>query len=133
VNFSNKSYTPKDEHMTAYLEEHRKMEMRFQGLELRHIPRGENAEAYEIVKRASHRLVQPAGIFKKCLFKPTASPPSSGPELPPAFPPPPEQEASDCKPPSSDRLLLVLARQEGVDWILELKAFLINSKLPEEE
>jgi ribonuclease HI len=31
VNFSNKSYTPKDEHMAAYLEEHRKMEKRFQG------------------------------------------------------------------------------------------------------
>jgi hypothetical protein len=26
-----------------------------------------------------------------------------------------------------------LARQEGVDWILELKAFLISSKLPEDE
>jgi ribonuclease HI len=40
VNFSNKSYTPKDEHMAAYLEEHRKMEKRFQGLELKHIPIG---------------------------------------------------------------------------------------------
>jgi ribonuclease HI len=29
VHFSNKSYTPKDEHMAAYLEEHRKMEKRF--------------------------------------------------------------------------------------------------------
>jgi ribonuclease HI len=29
VNFSNKSYTPKDEHMAAYLEEHQKMEKRF--------------------------------------------------------------------------------------------------------
>jgi ribonuclease HI len=56
VNFSNKSYTPKDEHMAAYLEEHRKMEKRFQGLELKHIPRGENMEADEIAKRASHRL-----------------------------------------------------------------------------
>jgi hypothetical protein len=28
---------------------------------------------------------------------------------------------------------LALARQEGVDWILELKAFLISRKLPEEE
>jgi ribonuclease HI len=26
VNFSNKSYTPKDEHMAVYLEEHRKIE-----------------------------------------------------------------------------------------------------------
>jgi hypothetical protein len=32
VNFSNKSYTPKDEHMATYLKEHRKMEKRFQGL-----------------------------------------------------------------------------------------------------
>jgi ribonuclease HI len=41
LNFSNKSYMPKDEHMAAYLEEHWKMEKRFQGLELKHIPRGE--------------------------------------------------------------------------------------------
>jgi hypothetical protein len=40
VNFSNKSYTPKDEHMVAYLLEHRKMEKRFQGLELKHILEG---------------------------------------------------------------------------------------------
>jgi transposase InsO family protein len=32
-----------------------------------------------------------------------------------------------------DRVLLALARQEGVDSILELKAFLISSKLPEDE
>jgi ribonuclease HI len=57
VNFSNKSYTPKDEHMAAYLEEHRKIKKCFQGLELKHIPRGENVEADEIAKRASHRLV----------------------------------------------------------------------------
>jgi ribonuclease HI len=31
VNFSNKSYTPKDENMAAYHEEHRKMEKHFQG------------------------------------------------------------------------------------------------------
>jgi ribonuclease HI len=65
VNFSNKSYTPKDEHMAAYLEEHRKMEKCFQGLELKHIPRGENVEADEIAKRASHRLAQPAGVFEE--------------------------------------------------------------------
>jgi ribonuclease HI len=64
VNFSNKSYTPKDEHMAAYLEEHQKMEKRFQGLELKHIPRGENVEVDEIAKRASHRLAQPAGVFE---------------------------------------------------------------------
>jgi ribonuclease HI len=90
VNLSNKSYTPKDEHMAAYLEEHRKMEKRFQGLELKNIPR-ENVEADEIAKRASHRLAQPAGIFEERLFNPSASPCSTGSDLPLALPPPPEQ------------------------------------------
>jgi O6-methylguanine-DNA--protein-cysteine methyltransferase len=133
VNFSNKSYTPKDEHMVAYLEEHRKMEKRFQGLELKHIPRGENVEVDKIAKRASHRLAQPAGVFEERLFKPSASPSSSRSDPPPALPPPPEQGAPDCGPPSGDRVLLALARQDGVDWILELKAFLTSSRLPEDE
>jgi hypothetical protein len=110
VNFSNKSYTLKDEHMAGYLEEHRKMEKRFQGLELKHIPRGENVEADEIAKRASHHLAQPAGVFKERVFKPSASPLTIGSKLPPALPPPPEQGAPDCGPPSGDRVLLALAR-----------------------
>jgi hypothetical protein len=85
-------------------------EKRFQGLELKHIPRGENVEADEIAKRASHRLAQPAGFFEEHLFKPSASP-----ELPPALPPPSEQGAPNCGPSSGDRVLLALARQEGVD------------------
>jgi hypothetical protein len=133
VNFSNKSYTPKDEHMAAYLEELWKMEKRFQGLVLKHIPRGENVQADEIAKCASHHLAQPAGVFEECLFKPSTSPTSAKPDPPPALPPPPEQGAPDCGPPSGDRFLLALARQEGVDWILEPKAFLISSRLPEDE
>jgi ribonuclease HI len=133
VNFSNKSYTPKDEHMAAYLEELRKMEKRFQGLELKHIPRGENVEADEIAKCASHRLAQPTGVFEERLFKPSSSPTSVRSDPPPALPPPPEQGAPDCGPPSGDRALLALARQEGVDWILELKAFLVSSRLPKDE
>jgi hypothetical protein len=99
VNFSSKSYTPKDEHMATYLEEHRKMEKHFKCLELKHIPRGENVEVDKIAKRASHRLAQPAGVFEERLFKPSASPPSTGSELPPALPPPPEQGAPDRGPP----------------------------------
>jgi ribonuclease HI len=91
VNFSNKSYTPKDEHMAAYLEEHRKMEKCFQGLELKHIPQGENVEADEIAKRTSHCMSHLAGDLEERLFKPLASPPSVGPQLPPVLPPPPEQ------------------------------------------
>jgi ribonuclease HI len=88
VNFLNKSYTPKDEHMVDYLKEHQKMEKRFQGLELKHIPRGENVEADEIAKCAFYCLAQPVGVFEERIFKPFASPLASGPDLPPALPPP---------------------------------------------
>jgi hypothetical protein len=96
--------------MVAYLEEHRKVEKCFQGLELKHIPQGENVEADEIAKRASHRLAQPAGVFEERLFKPSASPSTIGSDLPPALPSPPEQGTLDCRPPSGDRVLLALAR-----------------------
>jgi hypothetical protein len=64
------------------------MEKRFQGLELKHIPRGENVEADKIAKRTSHRLAQPAGVFEERLFKPSASPSTIGSDLPPALLPP---------------------------------------------
>jgi hypothetical protein len=95
--------------MAAYLEEHHKMEKCFQGLELKHIPRGENVEANEIAKRASHRLAQPIGIFEERLFKPSASPPSSRSDPQTALPPPLKQGAPDCGPPSGDRIFLALA------------------------
>ena len=56
VNFSNKVYEPKDEHMEAYLAEVRKMEKQFWGPELQHVPLGTNKEADDIARRASKRL-----------------------------------------------------------------------------
>ena len=48
VNFSNKVYEQRDEHMEAYLAEVRRMEKQFWGLELQHVPRGTNQEADDI-------------------------------------------------------------------------------------
>ena len=56
VNFSNKVYEPKDEHMEAYLAEEHKMEKQFWGLELQHVPHDANQEADDIARRASKRL-----------------------------------------------------------------------------
>ena len=78
VNFSNKVYEPKDEHMEAYLTEVRKMEKQFSGLELQHVPRGTNKEADDIARRASKRLPQELGDFEERLFKPSVAPPSGG-------------------------------------------------------
>ena len=74
VNFSNKVYEPKDEHMEAYLAEVRKMEKQFLGLELLHVHRGTNQEARDIAKKASSRLPQEPGAFEERLFKPSLVP-----------------------------------------------------------
>ena len=65
VNFSNKVYEPRDEHMEAYLAEVRRMEKQFWGLELQHVPCGTNQEADDIVRRASKWLPQDPGIFEE--------------------------------------------------------------------
>ena len=83
VNFSNKEYTPKDEHMEAYLEEVHKMVKRFMGVELQHVPHGTNKEADDIAKRASRRLPQEPGVFEERLFKPSATPHVTTPAPPP--------------------------------------------------
>ena len=41
--------------MAAYLEEARKLENHFKGMELRHIPRKKNQEADDIARRVSRR------------------------------------------------------------------------------
>ena len=56
VNFSNKVYKPKYDHMEAYPEEVHRIEKQFLGLELQHMPRDTNKEADDITKRASRRL-----------------------------------------------------------------------------
>jgi ribonuclease HI len=93
VNFSSKSYTPKDEQPRRAPEDGEALTR--PGTKA-HPSRG-NVEADEIAKRASHHLAQPARVFEERLFKPSASPPSTGTEPPPALPPPPEQGGSGLR------------------------------------
>lgn len=132
VNFSNKKYKPKGEHMAAYLEEVRKLEKRFLGLELQHIPRGVNSQADNIAKRASRREPQSPGVFEERLFRPSAVPLAAGAallveELPPA----PSAGAPDCGLTSGTRLMLALEPRED-SWVSEFKAYLLHGTLPEE-
>ena len=114
VNFSNKVYEPKDEHMEAYLTEVRKMEKQFLGLELQHVPRGTNKETDDIARRASKRQPQEPGVFEERLIKPSATPPLSRTALPrEELPQPPATGAPACGPTSGTRLLLALEPQEG--------------------
>ena len=85
--------------MAAYLEEVRKLEKRFLGMELAHIPRSKNQEADDIAKWATRREPQQLGVFEERLMKPSDSPsPEEGApqeeELPP--PPPKEHQTQAC-------------------------------------
>ncbi|XP_073357993.1 uncharacterized protein [Aegilops tauschii subsp. strangulata] len=68
VNFSNKEYKPKDEHMEGYLEEVHKIKKRFLGLELQHVLRDTNKEVDDIAKRVSRHEPQEPGVFEERLF-----------------------------------------------------------------
>jgi hypothetical protein len=95
--------------MISYLEEVHKLEKRFLGMGLEHIPHNENQEADDITKRASRREPQLLGMFEERLFQPSVTPQAYddaalGEQLPPA----PNTGAPDCSLPSRDRLLLTL-------------------------
>ena len=79
VNFSNKIYTLKDDHMASYLEEVCKLEKHFKDMELMHIPRNENNEADDIAKRASRRQPQEACVFEERLSKASIRQPQEAP------------------------------------------------------
>ena len=131
VNFSNKVYEPKDEHMEAYHAEVRRMEKQFWGLELQRVPRGTNQEADDIDRRASGRLPQEPGIFEERLFKPSALPSLSNTAQPrEELPQPPASGAPACGPASGARLLLTMEPQEGC-WTKEFKGHLTQGTLSE--
>ena len=133
INFPNKVYEPKDEHMEAYLVEVHRMEKQFWGLELQHVPRGANQETDDIAKRASRRLPQEPSVFEERLFKPSATPPLSSASRPrEELPQPPSTRAPACGPTSGARLLLALEPQEGC-WTKEFKEYLMQGALPEKE
>ena len=119
--------------MEAYLTEVHKMEMHFLGLELQHVPCGTNKEADDIAERVSKRQPQEPGVFEERLFKPSTTPPLSGPAPPrEELPQPPISGAPAYGPTSGARLLLALEPQEGC-WTKEFKEYLTQGTLPEKE
>jgi ribonuclease HI len=72
VNQVNKAYDCPQ--MWAYVDEEQKLERRFDGLKLEHIPRRKNIIADELSQIAAKRLPVSAGIFVKQLTKPSATP-----------------------------------------------------------
>ena len=116
--------------MAAYLEEVRRLEKNFRGMELMHIPRKENQEADDIAKRASKPpSVCEERLVKASIKQPLEALPASTDE---ALPPPPASGARACGPPTGERLLLTAVHQE-TGWIDEIKDYLCKRILPEED
>nr|XP_020180295.1 uncharacterized protein LOC109765937 [Aegilops tauschii subsp. strangulata] len=119
--------------MEAYLEEVRKIEKQFLGLELQHVPPDTNKEADDIAKRASRREPHKPGVFEEQLFKPSVAPPAAGQTLLREEPPmAPTSGTPVCGPTFGARLLLALEHQEGC-WIEEFKAYQLLGTLSEKE
>ena len=58
--------------MAAYCQEVRKLEDKFQGIELHHIPRKDNAAADFLTKLAARRVPSPDRAFINDLHEPSA-------------------------------------------------------------
>ena len=58
--------------MTAYYQEVRKLEDKFQGIELHHVPRRDNDAADFLAKLAARRDPSPSGVFINDVHEPSA-------------------------------------------------------------
>nr|CAE05102.2 OSJNBa0009K15.22 [Oryza sativa Japonica Group] len=126
VNQVSKEYQCSDPQMDAYVRQVRRMERHFDGIELRHVPRRDNAVADELSRLASSRAQTPPGAFEERLAQPSARPDPLGETDAPERPPRPvEVQASgpEGSAPSSLRLIA---------WIAEIQAYLVDKTLPED-
>nr|CAH67964.1 OSIGBa0142I02-OSIGBa0101B20.7 [Oryza sativa] len=126
VNQVSKEYQCSDPQMDAYVRQVRRMERHFDGIELRHVPRRDNAVADELSRLASSRAQTPPGAFEERLAQPSARPDPLGETDAPERPPRPvgvQASGPEGSAPSSLRLIA---------WIAEIQAYLANKTLPED-
>nr|AAU10764.1 putative polyprotein [Oryza sativa Japonica Group] len=126
VNQVCKEYQCSDQQMDAYVRQVRRMERHFDGIELRHVPKRDNAVADELSRLASSRAQTPPGAFEERLAQPSARPDPLGETDAPERPPRPvgvQASGPEGSAPSSARLIA---------WITEIQAYLVDKTLPED-
>ena len=110
VNQVQKEYSCNSDKMSAYRQEVRKLEDKFDGLELTHELRNDNTEADELAKMGSRRTPVPPGVFVQLLHQPTIR----------------EQDDSAAQQPESDVLAI------SPEWSAPYLNYLLNDELPED-
>nr|ABA99771.1 retrotransposon protein, putative, unclassified [Oryza sativa Japonica Group] len=126
VNQVCKEYRCSDPQMDAYVRQVRRMERHFDGIELRHVPRRDNAVADELSRLASSRAQTPPGAFEERLAQPSVRPDPLGETDAPERPPRPvgvQASGPEGSAPSSPRLIA---------WTTEIQAYLADKTLPED-
>nr|AAR06355.1 putative polyprotein [Oryza sativa Japonica Group] len=102
------------------------MERHFDGIELRHVPRRDNAVSDELSRLASSRAQTPPGAFEERLAQLSARPDPLGETDAPERPPRPvgvQASGPEGSVPGSPRLIA---------WITEIQAYLADKILPED-
>ena len=115
--------------MTGYCNAVRKLERKFEGLELHHIPRLKNQAADELAKIGSKREAIPSNVFLEHIHTPTVQedPFTKEPPQPKSATDPTEVEV----PAMVDLIMEVLAIT--LDWTVPYIAYILRKELPEDE
>ena len=114
--------------MTGYCNAVRKLEKKFEGLELHHIPRIKNQAADDLAKIGSTRKPIPNNVFLEHLHSPSVQEDPFTEEPPHAISPTNPTEAE--VPAVVDLIMEVLAITP--DWTIPYIAYILRKELPED-
>nr|ABA97641.2 transposon protein, putative, unclassified [Oryza sativa Japonica Group] len=123
ANQVHKDYKCSNPELSKYLAEVRKLEKRFDGIEVRHIYRKDNIEPDDLARRASRREPLEPGTFLDILTKPSV-----------------KEVSGEVSPDTPDISSEVTKAERAVadiettdDWRIPLIKFIISKELPEDD
>ncbi|XP_066341409.1 uncharacterized protein [Miscanthus floridulus] len=124
-----------DPKMEAYCTMVRRLEDKFDGLELNHIARKYNEATDELAKMASARALVPPNIFTRDLHKPSVDYASAAEEGPPVEPIEGSEAPSVAETPMAEPEVLEINAEppkadQGMDWRVPFLDRLIRGELP---
>jgi hypothetical protein len=106
-----------DDKMEAYCSAVRALEDKFYGIDLNHVPRRYNEEAYELTNIASGRITVPPNVFVRDVARPSVNlePTPSSQEEPSGAPSDPTGAEPMDEDPSNEAFVLSLLEGYGAD------------------
>ncbi|XP_066347726.1 uncharacterized protein [Miscanthus floridulus] len=121
--------------MEAYCKLVRRLEDKFDGLKLNHIPRKFNEATNELAKMALAQALVPPNIFARDLHKPSIDYASAVVEGPPVKPTAGPEAPSVTETPSTEPKVMEInveppEANQGMDWRVLFLDYLVQGELP---